>query len=183
MICLLAGLVLAGACTGSADRALQKQVDALYDHLSLEEKAAQLYGIYPGELMTDGEVDRDKCREIIPYGVGHICQPTSSQDKDADEIRRLVRDIQAYLVEETPAGIPAIFHDEALSGLTAKGATIYPQAIGAACSWNPALIRAKTARPSTCARSASSSPSPPCSTSSARRSGRASRNPAAKTPS
>ena len=146
MICLLAGLVLAGACTGSADRALQKQVDALYDHLSLEEKAAQLYGIYPGELMTDGEVDRDKCREIIPYGVGHICQPTSSQDKDADEIRRLVRDIQAYLVEETPAGIPAIFHDEALSGLTAKDATIYPQAIGAACSWNPALIRAKTAR-------------------------------------
>ena len=144
--CLLAGLVLAGACTGSPERALQKQVDALYDHLSLEEKAAQLYGIYPGELMTDGEVDRDKCREIIPYGVGHICQPTSSQDKDADEIRRLVRDIQAYLVEETPAGIPAIFHDEALSGLTAKGATIYPQAIGAACSWNPALIRAKTAR-------------------------------------
>ena len=141
----LALCLLAAACSSDPDRALRKQVDALYDHLSLEEKAAQLYGIYPGELMTDGEVDRDKCREILPYGVGHICQPTSSQDKDADEIRRLVRDIQAYLVEETPAHIPAIFHDEALSGLTAKGATNYPQAIGAACSWNPALIRAKTA--------------------------------------
>ena len=94
----------------------------------------------------DGQVSREKCREIIPYGVGHICQPTSSQDKDADEIRRMVRDIQAYLVEETPAGIPAIFHEEALSGLTAKGATIYPQAIGAACTWDPDLIRAKTAR-------------------------------------
>ena len=128
------------------DKALRRQVDAVYDRLSLEEKAAQLYGIYPGELLVDGEVSRERCREVIPYGVGHICQPTSSQDKDADAIRRMVRDIQSYLVEETPAGIPAIFHEEALSGLTAKGATIYPQAIGAACTWDPDLIRAKTAR-------------------------------------
>ena len=140
--------LLASACHNSDnnEKALRRQVDAIYQRLSLEEKAAQLYGIYPGELMVDGEVSREKCREVIPYGVGHICQPTSSQDKDADGIRRLVRDIQAYLVEETPAGIPAIFHDEALSGLTAKGATIYPQAIGAACSWNPVLIKAKTER-------------------------------------
>ena len=149
-LCTAALLTAVAACSSNPqsreEKALRKQVNAIYDRLSLEEKAAQLYGIYPGELMVDGEVSREKCREIIPYGVGHICQPTSSQDKNADEIRRLVRDIQSYLVEETPAGIPAIFHDEALSGLTAKGATIYPQAIGAACSWNPELIRAKTSR-------------------------------------
>ncbi len=142
-------ILFAGACSNPSDKqekALQRQVDAVYARLSLEEKAAQLFGIYPGELLVDGEVSREKCREVIPYGVGHICQPTSSQAKDADGIRRMVRDIQAYLVEKTPAGIPAIFHEEALTGLTAKGATIYPQAIGAACSWNPELIRAKTAR-------------------------------------
>ena len=149
---LLCAAVLALVCSCSQssqnlqEKALARQVDAVYAKLSLEEKAAQLYGIYPGELLVDGQVSREKCREVIPYGVGHICQPTSSQDKDVDEIRRMVLDIQAYLVEETPAGIPAIFHEEALSGLTAKGATIYPQAIGAACSWNPDLIRAKTAR-------------------------------------
>ena len=143
-----AALLLAVACTPESrkEKALQKQVNALYDRLSLEEKAAQLYGIYPGELLVDGEVSREKCREILPYGVGHICQPTSSQDKDVDAIRRMILDIQAYLVEETPAGIPAIFQEEALSGLTAKGATIYPQAIGAACSWDPDMIRAKTVR-------------------------------------
>ena len=146
VFCAATALLLAACYTPNNEKALQNQVDALYGRLSLEEKAAQLYGIYPGELMVDGEVSREKCREVIPYGVGHICQPTSSQNKDADEIRRLVRDIQAYLVEETPAGIPAIFHEEALTGLTAKGATIYPQAIGAACSWNPELIKAKTSR-------------------------------------
>ena len=128
------------------DRSLEKLVDSVYDRLTLEEKAAQLYGIYPGELLVDGKVSLEKCREILPYGVGHICQPTSSQDKDADEIREMVRDIQDYLMNGTDAGIPAIFQEEALTGLTAKGATAYPQAIGAACTWNPDLIRAKTER-------------------------------------
>ena len=152
ILCTAALLVIVAACKSDPEKALRKQVNAIYDRLSLEEKAAQLYGIYPGDLLVDGVVSLEKCREIIPYGLGHICQPTSSQDMDADQMRKMVRDIQAYLVNETSAGIPAIFHDEALSGLTAKGATIYPQAIGAACSWNPELMRAKTAPPSICAR-------------------------------
>ena len=136
-------MALLSACNDE-ERSLRKLVDSVYDRLTLEEKAAQLYGIYPGDLMVDGKVSLEKCREILPYGVGHICQPTSSQDKDADGIREMVRDIQNYLMNETDAGIPAIFHEEALTGLTARGATAYPQAIGAACTWNPDLIRLKT---------------------------------------
>jgi len=140
---LSAATLVFSACTDV--NPLQKQVDEVYDRLSLEERAAQLFGIYPSEIMEDGKVSLEKCREIIPYGVGHICQPTSSQDKDADELRIMVRDIQNYLVNETNAGIPAIFHEEALAGVTAKGATVYPQAIGIACTWDPDLMRKKTA--------------------------------------
>ena len=140
---ILLAMALLSACNDE-ERSLRKLVDSVYDRLTLEEKAAQLYGIYPGDLMVDGKVSLEKCREILPYGVGHICQPTSSQDKDADGIREMVRDIQNYLMNETDAGIPAIFHEEALTGLTARGATAYPQAIGAACTWNPDLIRLKT---------------------------------------
>ena len=141
----LLAMVTIGSCTPK-DSSLDALVDSVYDRLTLEEKAAQLYGIYPGELLVDGKVSLEKCREILPYGVGHICQPTSSQDKDADQIREMVRDIQDYLMNETRAGIPAIFHEEALTGLTAKGATAYPQAIGIACTWNPNLVRTKTER-------------------------------------
>ena len=144
-LAILTVLVLACSCN-RPDRSLEKLVDSVYDRLSLEEKAAQLYGIYPGDLLVDGKVSREKCRELLPYGVGHICQPSSSQDMDADQLRAMIRDIQAYLMDETPAGIPAIFQEEALTGLTAKGATAYPQAIGAACTWNPDLIRTRTAR-------------------------------------
>ena len=142
---ILISLVLASGCS-QKDRSLEKLVDSVYDRLTLEERAAQLYGIYPGDLLVDGKVSREKCRELIPYGLGHICQPTSSQDKDADEIREMVRDIQDYLMNETHAGLPAMFQEEALTGLTAKGATAYPQAIGVACTWNPELLRAKTER-------------------------------------
>ena len=138
-------MALAVGCAPK-ERSLEALVDSVYDRLTLEERAAQLYGIYPGDLLVDGKVSLEKCREILPYGVGHICQPSSSQDKNVDELREMIRDIQDYLVNETNAGIPAMFQEEALTGLTAKGATAYPQAIGAACTWNPDLIRAKTER-------------------------------------
>lgn len=127
-----------------AEKQLMKQVDRVYSRLSINEKAAQLFGFYPNELITDGKLDLELCRQKIPYGVGHICQCTSSLDMDADQIRQFVKDIQDYLINETPAGIPAIIHDEALAGVTAKGATSYPQSIGIACTWNPGLLKQKT---------------------------------------
>lgn len=139
-------MVMSLACTGQSDPLLKK-VNEVYASMSVEERAAQLYGIYPSELLdANGEVSFEKCRELIPHGVGHICQPTSSQDKNADEIRRMLGDIQRYLMTETESGVPALCQDEALSGLTAKGAAAFPQAIGVACSWNPEIVRERTAR-------------------------------------
>ena len=135
-----------GCSGGPVTDPYARQVDAVYERLTLEERAAQLFGLYPGELMENGRVSLEKCREVIPYGVGHICQPTSSQYLDPGQIRQMVADIQDYLMNGTGAGIPAIFQEEALTGLTAKGATAFPQAIGTACSWNPGLVRTRTAR-------------------------------------
>lgn len=44
----------------------------------------------------------------------------------------------------TDARIPAICHEELITGVATKGATIYPQQIGVACSWNPALVELKS---------------------------------------
>ena len=51
-------------------------------------------------------------------------------------------DIQRFLVEQTRLGIPAIVHEESVAGLTARDATQFPQAIGLASTWNPALLEA-----------------------------------------
>ena len=137
-------LMLYSCSTDNTEKKLLAQVDAVYERLSVEDRAAQLFGIYPSEVMEDGMFSIEKAREVIPYGAGHICQISSSQDLDADGLRQLVADIQDYMMNETPAGIPAVMHEECISGVTAKGATIYPQQMAVACTWDPDLLRVKT---------------------------------------
>ena len=119
--------LLAVACSTKTvpnpDKQYEALVNAVYDRLSVEDRAAQLFGIYPGELMVDGAFSLEKCKDLIPYGAGHICQLSSSQSLNADELRQLIADIQDYMVNHTPAGIPAVIHDECITRVTAKGAT------------------------------------------------------------
>lgn len=119
------------------------QVDTLYSRMTQAERVAQLYGIRPKEIMEDGKLLLEKCREKIPDGIGHICQYACALDMEPNELRDFVRDLQNYLIHETPSGIPAIFHEEAITGLAAKGATVYPQQLGIACTWNPELATVK----------------------------------------
>lgn len=145
LISLLVLPLMAVCCTSNPQTdPLEEMVDKVYDSLTLEERVAQVYGVRPTELMVDGKLSLEKCREVMPYGVGHICQYACTLDMDADELREFVLGVQNYLINETRAGIPAVFHDEAITGIAAKGATVYPQVLGVACTWNPELSELKT---------------------------------------
>jgi beta-glucosidase len=129
----------------------QENVDGLFSRMTLDEKIAQLCGIRPNLLLgDDGKLSIEKCRELIPHGIGHLCQFAFSMKKNGvdmtgDELRTFVAELQHFLTTETPSKIPAIFHEEAITGFTALGATTYPQHIGVACSWNPGLVEKKSA--------------------------------------
>jgi beta-glucosidase len=49
--------------------------------------------------------------------------------------------IQRYVIEHNRLGIPTTFHEEALHGLAAPGATSFPQAIALACTWDVDLVK------------------------------------------
>lgn len=123
---------------------IEAKVDALMSKMSLEEKIAQVTGTRIRELMIDGEISLEKCREHIPYGIGHFCQFSTGQALEAEELRDLVRQVQDYLMTETTHKIPAIFHEEAITGFATLGATTFPQQIGIGCSWNPELVESNT---------------------------------------
>ena len=53
---------------------------------------------------------------------------------------KAVNGIQHYLMTETRLGIPAIFHNETLSGVVAPGFTHFPTSIALAATWDPAAI-------------------------------------------
>lgn len=124
---------------------VDQQVDALYEKMSQKERIAQLRSTYMDELFdAEGHLDTNKCRKLIPDGIGHFSQYASQTPLDPNVLRDRVAAVQNWLMHHTPHGIPALFHEEVLSGINTKDATIYPQQIGQACSFNPELAEKKT---------------------------------------
>ena len=141
LICMT--VLLAGCTAASTD--LEQQVDELYGKMSQEERIAQLRSMYMDELFDEqGKLDTAKCRQLIPNGIGHFSQFAMQKPRDPNELRDRVAAVQEWLMNNTPNGIPALCHEEVLSGVNSKGSTIYPQQIGQACSFNPVLAEKKT---------------------------------------
>ena len=142
--------LLAG-CQTAPD--MEQQIDELYGKMPKEERIAQLKSMYMDELFDDqGKLDTAKCRELIPYGIGHFSQFCMQQPRDPNDLRNRAIAIQDWLMKNTPNGIPALLHEEVLSGVNTLGSTIYPQQIGQAGSFNPELAELKTYQTSTTLR-------------------------------
>ena len=143
--------VLMTGCNTGTD--MEQKVDELYAKMPQEERIAQLKSMYMDDLFDEhGQLDTAKCRELIPYGVGHFSQFCLQQPRDPNDIRDKVAAVQDWLMNNTPNGIPALFHEEVLSGVNTVGSTIYPQQIGQSCSFNPELAELKTRQTSTALR-------------------------------
>ena len=145
---MMALAALITSCNTATD--MEQQIDELYQKMPQEECIAQLKSMYMDELFdADGKLDTAKCKELIPYGIGHFSQFCMQQPRDPNELRDRAVAIQDWLMHHTPNGIPALLHEEVLSGINTLGSTIYPQQIGQAGSFNPELAELKTRQTST----------------------------------
>ena len=142
--------VVMTACQPELDKNMEQKIDELYQRMSQEERIAQLRSGYMDDLFDEqGQLDTVKCKELIPNGIGHFSQYASQKPMDPNVLRDRVAAVQEWLMTHTPNGIPALFHEEVLSGVNTRGATIYPQQIGQACSFNPELAELKTRQTAT----------------------------------
>ena len=148
MVCLTALFV---SCNEVVD--MEQKVDELYNKMSQEERIAQLQSMYMDELFDEhGKLDTAMCRKLIPNGIGHFSQFAMQKPRDPNELRDRAAAVQDWLIHNTPNGIPALLHEEVLSGINTLGSTIYPQQIGQAGSFNPELAELKTRQTSTTLR-------------------------------
>ena len=116
---------------------IEKRVSDLLQRMTLDEKIAQLSEASCDDMKEENNVKITKfIAAKYKNGVGAIHGLSLSVNQYAKAVNR----IQKYLTEETRLGIPAIFLSESLHGLVQDGATIFPQAIGMASSWNPELV-------------------------------------------
>ncbi len=126
------------------EQSIDQQVDALYNRMTQEERLAQLRGTYLNDFFTeDNQLDTAACRRELANGIGHFSQYASQMGDDPNLIRDKVAAMQAWLMQNTPSGIPALFHEEVLTGVCTRYATQYPQQIGYACSFNVDLAEKK----------------------------------------
>lgn len=143
----IAKVMIAMSCipmTSCGELSLEQRVDEVYDKMSQPERVAQLRSIYMSSLFSaDGMIDSAKCKELIPDGIGHVSQFAMDLGKSPDGQRDMVAQLQKWLIENTPSRIPALVHEEALSGVNASDATVYPQQIGMGCTFNPELAEKK----------------------------------------
>ncbi|MCX7721305.1 MAG: glycoside hydrolase family 3 C-terminal domain-containing protein [Dictyoglomus thermophilum] len=124
------------------EKELLKRVRDLISRMTLEEKIAQLQAVYGKDLVDEnGNFSEEKAEKLLKNGIGQISRVAGERGVSPEKAVELANKIQKFLREKTRLGIPAIIHEECLSGFMAQGATVFPQAIGMASTFEPELIR------------------------------------------
>ncbi|WP_433290344.1 beta-glucosidase family protein [Pseudonocardia sp. CA-142604] len=135
------------AATGVDD----PRVAELVARMTLEEKLAQLVGLWEGRggsgeggdvaPMQDAmQADESGFEEYARHGLGHLTRPFGTAPIDPVEGARALAVKQRWLTEHTRLGIPALVHEECLTGLAAWKATTFPAPLSWGASFHPELV-------------------------------------------
>ena len=117
-----------------------RRANDLLRKMTIEEKAMQLSSVFPLALFTTEGANRSQLDALLKNGIGHVSALGLIGHKTPEQLAKSVNAIQRYLVTETRLKIPAIFHNEAMSGLVAPHFTTFPTSVGLAATWDPAAV-------------------------------------------
>ncbi|HEY1177602.1 MAG TPA: glycoside hydrolase family 3 N-terminal domain-containing protein, partial [Phytomonospora sp.] len=124
---------------------------ALLAAMTLAEKTAQLYGVWIGAAPSGAEVaphQHDFADEALDFdalitdGLGQLTRPFGTAPIDAAEGAKALARMQADIRAAGRHGVPALVHEECLTGFMTWGATIYPTPLAWGATFNPALVEA-----------------------------------------
>ena len=117
---------------------VQDRVADLLPRMTLEEKVEQIAGHLTGQVHVidpTGTYTDESATKTLAAEWGGDVQFTPRQSAI------LRNGVQRYMKEKTRLGIPTLFPSEALHGLMEYGSTSFPQALGLASTWDPALVK------------------------------------------
>jgi len=127
--------------TGTSDR-----VADLIAQMTLDEKLAQLVGFWQDEAgdvvapLQGQQATRDNLDDALQHGLGHVTRAYGTNPVDPVERAAWVWDLQRRLVRDTRLGIPAIVHEECLTGFAAWKAATFPTPTAWGASFAPDLV-------------------------------------------
>ncbi len=137
-------------------RTPDERADDLLGRMTLEEKVAQMIGVWQQKATTlvdaEGRFDAEKAAAAYGHGhgLGQVGRPSDAGGgRTARQMAELTNAIQRFFVERSRLGIPVVFHEECLHGQAAPEGTSFPQPIGLGATFDPDLVErlyAMTAR-------------------------------------
>ncbi|WP_311243783.1 glycoside hydrolase family 3 N-terminal domain-containing protein [Microbacterium sp. WCS2018Hpa-23] len=122
------------------------RVEALLARMTLEEKQAQLVGYWVDQgvevvaPMSGEKKSSSRYEDASANGIGHLTRVYGTRPVDPVERAAWLWAEQRRLQRETRLGIPAIVHEECLTGLAAWKAATFPTPLAWGASFDPELV-------------------------------------------
>jgi beta-xylosidase len=150
------GATVQGATVQAADepwrdpaRPVGERVSDLLQRMTLEEKLAQLAAVWLADPSDGGGVaplqgeftdGLPPFAEMIRDGLGELTRVFGTRPVTPAEGGRALASLQARIAGASRFGIPAIVHEECLTGFMAWGATVFPSPPAWGATFDPALV-------------------------------------------
>ena len=117
--------------------------------MSLREKVAQLSGVWVGVAATGADVAPQQhelaalpapWEDLVAAGIGQLTRPFGSAPVDPVAGAQALAETQRTIMAANRWAIPALVHEECLTGLAAWRASVYPSPLCWGASFDPALV-------------------------------------------
>ncbi len=133
----------------NAENSIDKKVDSIISLMTIEEKVGQMTQLNL-DVISKGEVykleephqlDEQKLKKaIVDYKVGSILN-CGGHTYSREHWHEIISKIQEVATKETKLGIPILYGIDAIHGVNyTVGATLFPQELAQAATWNPELV-------------------------------------------
>ena len=154
IIAFLAVTIIFSSCSekivsnDSKKNPIDTKVDSVLSLMTLKEKIGQMTQINltviskgPNKWGANDtmEIDYNKAkRAIVDYNVGSVLNTVNNLAQTPKTWFENISDIQKFAIDSTAIKIPVIYGIDAIHGATyTDGATMFPQQISTAATWNP----------------------------------------------
>ncbi len=130
---------------------IERKVAEMVRNMTLEEKVGQMTQVTLDVLLkgetdfaSDEPLQFDSAvmhKAFVKYQIGSVLNTANNRARDPKEWNRIVTTIQNFAMENSRFRIPVIYGVDMIHGASyVDGATLFPQQIGMAATWNPELI-------------------------------------------
>ncbi len=149
---LACGAVSCSSAQKENDKQSDQQIETLMSQMTLEEKVGQMAQVTL-EVVVKGKnryesndslmLDSAAIRDVIcKHHIGSILNISNSRARPPKVWNRLVGEIQDIALNETRLKVPIVYGIDAIHGVTyTAGATLFPQQIAMAATFDPQQVR------------------------------------------